>query len=70
MQDQIEGIKASCPECCCPPEKIVYKNSGPIVRLICPECGFVVNDFEARENGFSSMIDYWNHIGWYMVHDE
>ena len=40
-----------------------------IVRIFCSECGLVYNDKEARGDGFSNLIDYWNHIGIYMPQD-
>ena len=63
---EFKEIKASCPCCNASKDKIVYQNAGPIVRIYCSDCGLVYNDKDARDNGFSDLIDYWNHIGVYM----
>ena len=59
-------ITASCPCCYASKDKIVYQNSGPIVRIYCSECGLVYSDKDAWDHGFKDLIDYWNHIGVYM----
>ncbi len=56
-------IEAYCPRCFASNDKIVFQNSGPIVRIYCSVCGLVYNDKDAWDNGFSNLIDYWNHIG-------
>ena len=64
--DLYPKIEASCPHCGAPKEKIVYQNSGPIVRIYCSECHFVCDESEAWENGYQDVIEYWNHIGAYI----
>ena len=61
----IKGVKAHCPKCMCAPEKIEYWNCGPIVKLVCPECHFHVNDgdFEEGKWTMEGLINYWNKIG-------
>lgn len=59
-------IKAYCPNCYASPDKIVYQNSGPIVRIYCSQCGIVYNESNAKKAGFSDIIDFWNNIGIYM----
>ncbi len=66
---EFKEIKASCPCCYASKDKIVYQNSGPIVRIYCSDCGLVYNDKDARDNGFRDLIDYWNHIGMYLPHE-
>ena len=66
---EVKRIEASCPKCHADPEKIIYQNSGPIVRVYCSECGFKINDYEAWDHHFKSVIDYWNHVGIYMPQD-
>ena len=60
------NIKANCPCCLAFRDDIVYQNSGPIVRIYCKKCGLVYNEDDAKKNGFSHVIEYWNHIGVYM----
>ncbi len=62
-------IIANCPCCLTGCEDIVYKNSGPIIRIYCSKCGLVYNENDAHKNGFKNIIDYWNHIGVYMPQD-
>ena len=64
-----KDIKAFCPCCYASKDKIIYQNSGPIVRIYCSECGLVYNDNDARTKGFNDLIDFWNHIGVYMPQD-
>lgn len=64
-----DRIKACCPQCLACPEKIVYQNSGPIIKIFCSECWLVYSETDAHKNGFKDVIDYWNHIGVYMPHD-
>ena len=59
-------IKANCPRCLTPHNDIIYQNSGPIIRIYCPNCGLIYNEKDAHNNGFENIIDYWNHIGIYM----
>ena len=66
---EFKEIKASCPCCYASKDKIVYQNSGPIVRIYCSDCGLVYNDMDARAKGFNNLIDFWNHIGIYMPQD-
>lgn len=66
MEIEKKKIRAYCPNCYANPDKIVYQNSGPIVRIYCSECWIVYNDAEAHKEGFDSIIDFWNHIGIYM----
>ncbi len=63
---EFKEIKASCPCCHAGKDKIVYQNSGPIVRIYCSNCRLVFSDKDARDDGFRDLIDYWNHIGVYM----
>lgn len=65
----IKQIKAYCPNCYAGPDKIIYQNSGPIVRIYCSECRLVYSNIEAHKKGFDDIIDFWNHIGIYMPHD-
>ncbi len=62
-------IKANCPACMASCDYIVYQNSGQIVRIYCSKCGLVYNENDAKKNGFSDIIDYWNHIGEYFPCD-
>ena len=57
-----EKIKAGCPKCGNAPQNMEYWNRGPIVRIICRQCGFVCNDTEAFENGFKDFFEYWNQL--------
>lgn len=66
MEIEKKKIRAYCPNCYASPDKIVYQNSGLIVRIYCSECWIVYNDAEAHKKGFDSIIDFWNHIGIYM----
>ena len=66
----MKKIEASCPCCLASEENIVYQNFGPIVRIYCKQCGLVYNDQDAWKNGFDNLIDYWNHIGTYLPHEE
>ena len=71
-EDYKKKIIACCPNCFAYPDndKIHYQNSGPIVRIFCRQCGYVVNDWEAWKNGYNNIIEYWNnHIGIYMLQD-
>ena len=65
MMDHIDGLTSPCPKCGCKPEKIRYYNSGPIVRLVCPDCSYHVYDYQAWEqglNGIEGLVEYWNKI--------
>lgn len=62
-----KDIKASCPYCFASKDKIIYQNSGPIVRIYCSECGLVYNDNDTRTKDFNDLIDFWNHIGVYIT---
>ena len=37
-------IVENCKNCHAEPEEIVYQNSGPIVRVYCPKCGFSITE--------------------------
>lgn len=70
MLEEFKQIKACCPNCHAFKDKIVYQNSGPIVRIYCSECGLVYNDGDAKRAGYVDVIDFWNdHIGVYMPQD-
>lgn len=63
--NHVKGIKEYCPKCYCEPEKIELWNCGPIVRLRCPECGFVIceTDLEEGKYGQEELIKLWNRKG-------
>ena len=53
-------IKIGCPRCGCDKKKIIYQNSGPIVRLRCPECGLAVDDRAVVDGRFDNIFKFWN----------
>ena len=58
-------ITVPCPKCGCDAKRIAYLNSGPIVRLWCPQCTFHVYDYLAWEKGYSganALFNYWNDL--------
>lgn len=67
--NHVKGVKAHCPKCLCEPEKIEYWNCGPIVRLRCPICWFVIDEIEADERTLEGLVGLWNKKGMYCVHD-
>lgn len=69
LQTKLKKIEANCPSCWAFSDDIVYKNSGPIVRIYCSKCGLVYNEEDAHKNGYDNIIDFWNHIGIYCPHE-
>lgn len=49
MLEEFKQIKACCPNCHAFKDKIIYQNSGPIVRVYCSECGLVYNEGDAKK---------------------
>lgn len=58
-------IKIGCPRCGCDRTKIRYQNSGPIVRLRCPECGLTVDDRAVIKGRFEDIFRFWNWMSYF-----
>lgn len=59
LKEIIEG----CYRCGCPKEEIKYLNCGPIIRIQCPKCGFVMMEGVDTPPGAEALIETWNHVG-------
>lgn len=55
---QVRIIKG-CPKCGCPAERIEYKNSGPIIRIICPKCYYGMT--EGIDTPAGELVAEWNY---------
>lgn len=60
METEDNQIKIGCPRCGCDKKNIIYQNSGPIVRLRCPECGLAVDDRAVIDGRFDNIFKFWN----------
>ena len=64
MENSDNKIKRGCPKCGCDRKKIRYQNSGPIVRLSCPDCGFAVDDRAVIDGSFDDIFKFWNRLSY------
>lgn len=63
MSDHVDGLKKPCPRCGCEASKIEYRNTGPFVYLMCPDCRFRLDDQKIWGKGYmgrDGLVKYWN----------
>ena len=63
-------IQAMCPCCRDIFKDIKYEFSGASETIRCNNCGFLIDDIEARKHGYDNVIRYWNTIGIYFTYEE
>ena len=53
-------IKLDCVYCGCSKDKIQIKNSGPIIKIQCPECGYTIDRGFHNLYTLEAILKRWN----------
>lgn len=53
-------IKRDCIYCGCSKDKIKKRNSGPIIKIQCPECGYTITRGTNELASWKALVDRWN----------
>lgn len=60
LETEDNRIKGECPNCCYDKTKIIYHEIDNECSVKCPQCGFQIDEKEAKDKNYEDVFRYWN----------